>query len=403
MPPKKIHPHYDCECGERLTQVSDANIQSHIGGAKHKEKLKKLHRVPPMDFFHCPCGITLKSVSQFQVDQHQKKCGAAPPNEQQEGNAPIADPVVPNVCECGKDLTNLPAIQITQHKASKACTQKIRGDQQRKIMDMGVVPVPRSFAWGDEGEPNMAPPPPDYIGEELEDMEYAEDALPQVLHCPGYIHPKLPSEVFWAVYPFAIHRPQGVPACPAISWHLGNASLVSLSCTGYMADDGRACCEHCEQLAYLGSLDKVVSYAVDAKEHSNYLRLGCGTLASILHRNRQLRDSGRLSHLNLQRKVVSQRGLIEVRDNLLMAIRSGKYPRVAAFLDQQMCRGRSLTACLAMLQDAMTPQLTRKYTDLEMDLALLTFLLGGWNLLHSFNRVGLLPSSPFLNWHERLP
>ena len=51
----------------------------------------------------------------------------------------------------------------------------------------------------------------------------------------------------------------------------------------------------------------------------------------------------------------------------------------------------------------MRPQCFCKCTALEHNLAVLTYTIGGWNLLYSFDKAGLLPSTPFIKGYERMP
>ena len=51
----------------------------------------------------------------------------------------------------------------------------------------------------------------------------------------------------------------------------------------------------------------------------------------------------------------------------------------------------------------MRPQRFRKCTALEHNLVVLTYTIGGWDLLCSFNKAGLLPSTPFIKGYERMP
>ena len=108
--------------------------------------------------------------------------------------------------------------------------------------------------------------------------------------------------------------------------------------------------------------------------------------------------------LNLDRSIISLCRHVDISAKLLVSLQLGQYHRIGPFLDQQFSCGRCLHLCVLQLQKAMAPQMIWKYTDEEHHMAMLTWCLGGWQLLHAFHSARYpLPPSPFLKGHERAP
>jgi hypothetical protein len=217
-----------------------------------------------------------------------------------------------------------------------------------------------------------------------------QDPGPVYSFCPGI--EVLPPDDFYSVYPFEIHQPGGVPSCPPVSWLPGNKVVFSQSCTGSTAS-GANLCEFCEELKENTNLRLVIEFARKADPHSSYGRLGIRALSVLLRNNKSIRDQESLKAVASQRKVSGMRGKIDVGSKLVLAIRTKQYARVGQLLDQQLSRGRSLKFCVALLEDAVVPQLTRKYTEQEHDLALLCTRLGNTRLLYAFHK-GTAPLVP---------
>ena len=165
--------------------------------------------------------------------------------------------------------------------------------------------------------------------------------------------------------------------------------------------DGEKCCEHCAVLKDSEALKKVVEYAIDATPRSDYLRLGVQQLSELLHKKRDQRDDVCLAALNAHRKIVSLRSVANTTSKLVSALHTKIFHRVGPFLEHHMSQGHSLRYCVALSEQAVTPQLLHKYTEQERDLALLTLRLGGPRILHTFYKAGILPSSPFSKQFQR--
>ena len=207
--------------------------------------------------------------------------------------------------------------------------------------------------------------------------------------CGGWLPAPLANGLFYTHYPFAIHRPGGVPSCPHVSWVPGFKTIHDVNCF-LGIPEGEAWCEPCSTMPENEDLRDVVNYAVAAKPGSSYLRLGISVLAYNLHDRRRICGRAQVRTLNLDRSIISLRRQVDISAKPLVSLWSGQCHRIGPFLDQQMSRGRSLHRCVSQLREAVAPQLTRKYTDEEHHMAMLTWCLGGWQLLHAFHRAGYL-------------
>ena len=98
------------------------------------------------------------------------------------------------------------------------------------------------------------------------------------------------------------------------------------------------------------ALRDTLDYAVLAAPKSDYLRLGIGPLVDRLHSTHQQRDAHRLHTLSVQRKVDVLRGINGDGVKLVVALRTGQYPRIGQFLDTHMSKGRSLKYCIGLLE-----------------------------------------------------
>ena len=194
--------------------------------------------------------------------------------------------------------------------------------------------------------------------------------------------------------------PGGIPNCPPISGLPGHNVVFSVVCDGTMHYGGK-CCEHCAELKGSEALKKIVEYAIDATPRNDYLRFGVQQLSELLHKKRDQRDDVRLAALNAHRKIVSLRGVADTASKLVIALRTKNFHRVGPYLEHHMSQGHSLRDCVALLEQAVTPQLLHKYTEQERDLALLTLRLEGRRLLHTFYKAGILPSSAFSKQFQR--
>ena len=252
--------------------------------------------------------------------------------------------------------------------------------------------VPSDLAFEEESNPSPVAEAHPCVGPADEVMVEVNDA--GFATCPRVCPEQFTPETFYKLYPFAIHTPGGIPNSPPISWVPGHNLVFIVACDGIMHDEEK-CCEHCMELKDSEALEKVVEYANDATPRSDYLRLGLQQLSELLHKKRDQRDNVLLAALNAHLKVVSLRGVADMASNLVIARCTKIFPCVGPVLEHRMSQGHGLRYCVALLEQAVTPQLLHKYTEQEGDLALLTLRLGGPRLLHTFYIAGILPSSPF--------
>ena len=131
---------------------------------------------------------------------------------------------------------------------------------------------------------------------------------------------------------------------------------------------------------------------------TDYLRLGVQQLSELLHQKHVP-----LATLNAHRKIVSLRGVAHTasKKNGDRTAHQKLPPCWPFFLEHHMSQGHNLRYCVALLEQAVTPQLLQKYTEQERDVELLTLRLGGRRLLHTFYKAGIVPSSPFLKQFQR--
>ena len=308
------------------------------------------------------------------------------------------DPWQDYECDCGRKLERVKAFQIKQHRESPACREARLHILSQNFMAERVQAVPSDFAFEEEGNPPPVAEADPCVGPAEEVMVEVDDV--GIATCPGFCPEQLTPETFYKLYPFAIHTPGGIPNCPPISWLPGHNVVFSVACDGTM-HNGEKCCEHCAELKGSEALKKIVEYAIDATPRSDYLRLGVQQLSELLHKKRDQRDDVRLAALNAHRKIVSLRGVADTASKLVIALRTKNFHRVGPFLEHHMSQGHSLRYCVALLEQAVAPQLLHKYTEQERDLALLTLRLGGPRLLHTFYKAGILPSSPFSKQFQR--
>jgi hypothetical protein len=334
---------YNCTCGATLTSVSAHAVTAHLNGGKHKKALE------------------------------------------------IRDEFVDFTCKCGSFLTHVKRFQIDQHLAGTPCMNRLAALKQQRCIEALVDPTynPELAFYGPEDlpSPHIHPPGMDFEGSGQEEEAWEEE-LPAALEmeealdmeeapgmdltvwvqCPGTHVRGLTEDNFITHYPYGIHKPGGVANCPPISWVPGVSTVWSQSCHGEMLV-GATCCEACGALANLDALKRVVSYALNAKKGSDYLRLGVVPLSDLLQEHRLDRDKTRLRVLTDGRKMGHLRRRLEVADQLVVAIRTQQFHRVGALLDQQISRGRSLKHCVALLESAILPiTLTRAYSAKEIDL-----------------------------------
>ena len=354
MPSSNWVPQYDCVCGKSLKSVTKQAIEAHLNGERHRVAMN----VAP-DFQDFTCG-------------------------------------------CGRKVVYVKEAQIIQHQESRDCRLKIQTLQQTSLLEHLVEPVPRSFAFAEEDQEPSEVQHPAARDSRLQPSPEEEGLDEYPALCPGFLPPQIAKAIFHSHYPFAVHREGGVPNCPAISWLPGLNCVYSIACTSVVAP-GKSLCQYCDLLQGTKALRDVIDYAMTAAPKSDYLRLGIQQLADLLHSARQNRNTHNLRTLSLQRQVFSLRGESETTEKLIVAMRTGQYARIGQFLDVHMQKGRSLKFCIGLLEQAVGPMLTRKYTEREYDLALLVYRLGGSTLLFSFNKAGLLPSSPFSKDFARMP
>ena len=132
----------------------------------------------------------------------------------------------------------------------------------------------------------------------------------------------------------------------------GTGHHLFLACHPRYKEGGRGgyLCQPCDVLQVSKALRDTLDYAVLAAPKSDYLRLGIGPLVDRLRSTCQHRDAHRLHTLSVQRKVDVLCGVNDDGVKLVVALRTGQYPRIGHFLDTHMSKGRSLKYCIGVLE-----------------------------------------------------
>ena len=120
---------------------------------------------------------------------------------------------------------------------------------------------------------------------------------------------------------------------------------------------------------------------------------GMGTLLEHMREMRRNWQRSKLRTLNRLRQCTRLGRRASLHQQLLVLMSDTAYhPRLPAVLNTLLHRNCSVQQIIHTLSRAV--QYVPRYTEMEKDLGLLTWRLGGPQLLYAFNQAGLLPHIP---------
>jgi len=219
--------------------------------------------------------------------------------------------------------------------------------------------------------------------------------------CAGY-HLSFPKgQQAHTSYPFALHTLMSLP------WDYGTRKdafvLTSHSCLGKAKVNGS--CKACNSLRKNETLKKIiVRYTNGVSENTQLVYHGIAGLIDVVHQKTSMIDVLCLRHLNDAKKLLGHKGVIDVHNQMLMALSTQHIPHIDRVLHVTFNHGRGIHSMLKLIKKAAEGMYHPKGFDEEDDLQALLFLqLGGACVADIAHRIFGTPSVSLICTHTTIP
>ncbi|KAK7059407.1 hypothetical protein R3P38DRAFT_2496243 [Favolaschia claudopus] len=150
-------------------------------------------------------------------------------------------------------------------------------------------------------------------------------------------------------------------------------------------------CHECDRI--LPRLDSLAGIAEHAERGTNYKYLNHSQLQDLLVERTKENNELKLHSLNMSRQLATFARKMGDYERLMIAIAENDVPRINALLSTAIRNGASVNTMIAQITEAVRGlRSTKGFTQLEHDLSLLIYRIGGHSLLYSLNHALGLPS-----------
>ncbi|KAK6981400.1 hypothetical protein R3P38DRAFT_2578449 [Favolaschia claudopus] len=150
-------------------------------------------------------------------------------------------------------------------------------------------------------------------------------------------------------------------------------------------------CHECDRI--IPRLDSLAGIAEHAERGTNYKYLNHSQLQELLVERNKENNELKLQSLNMSRQLATFARKMGDYERLMIAIAENDVPRINALLSTAIRNGASVNTIIAQITEAVRGlRSTKGFTQLEHDLSLLIYRIGGQSLLYSLNHALGLPS-----------
>jgi hypothetical protein len=245
------------------------------------------------------------------------------------------------------------------------------------------------------------PPSPPHVlqpvntGDDDDDIEYIrtspQHSKSQKLRCTQHVVNTPPGQTGISAYPFLLHIEKHTP-WEFSSCH-GSLLLHARRCENHNLDE-HGLCQPCQALLSNTKFRNILARIEDSvNENTPYKFHGLTSLAEIAWKKDRTIDLYCLWHTNDAKKLIGCEGTITLHHQVLLAMSSGKIPRLDHFLRVASDRHLSVAAILDLIQKAGCGLCHPKGFSEEEDMQTLLFLrLGGQQVADIAHRMFGIPA-----------
>ena len=260
-----------------------------------------------------------------------------------------------------------------------------------------------------------SPPPspphalqPVNTGDGDDDIEYigtspeAQQSKSQKLRCMQHVVNAPPGQTGIGAYPFLLHVEKHTP------WEFcsrqGSLLLYARRCENRNLDE-RGLCQPCQALLSNTKFKNILARIENGvNENTPYRFHGLTSLAEIAWSKDRTIDLYRLRRTNDAKKLVGREGAITLHRQVLLAMSSGKVPRLDRVLRVASDRRMSVAAILDLIRKAGCGLYRPKGFSEEEDMQTLLFLrLGGQRVADIAHRMFGIPAPSTVRRHTMIP
>ncbi|KAF8262083.1 hypothetical protein EI94DRAFT_1773276 [Lactarius quietus] len=227
-------------------------------------------------------------------------------------------------------------------------------------------------------------------------------AIPKKVQCKQHVVSAPPGQTGIGAYPFLLHTKEHTPW--EFSSHCGSLLLHARKCKNRNLDkDGL--CEPCRALLSNTKFRNVLSRIEDGvNENTPYKFHRLSSLTEIARKKDHTIHLFRLRRTNDAKKLVGREGTITMHHQVLLAMSSGKIPRLDRILRVTSDRHMSVAAILDLIRKAGHGIYHPKGFDKDEDLQTLLFLrLGGQRVADIAHRMFGIPAPSTVRRHTMIP
>ena len=264
----------------------------------------------------------------------------------------------------------------------------------------------------DTPPPSPLPSPPHSAntGDEDEEIEYigtspssaVKDVVTQKALCKRHLVSAPPGQIAIGAYPFLLHVEEHTPW--EFSSHNGSLILHARQCENRSLDKN-GLCQPCQALLSNQKFKNVLARIEDGvNAKAPYKYRGLMDLIEIARKKDRTIDLYRLRRTNDAKKLVGREGTITLHRQVLLAMSSGKIPRLDRVLRVASDRHMSVAAILDLIRKAGCGLYHPKGFAEEEDLQTLLFLrLGGQRVAEIAHRMFGIPAPSTVRRRTMIP
>ncbi|TFY55061.1 hypothetical protein EVG20_g9459 [Dentipellis fragilis] len=220
--------------------------------------------------------------------------------------------------------------------------------------------------------------------------------------CKQHILSVPPNQTAFGTYPFLLHVEEHTPW--EFSSHRGTLVLRARRCEDRNLDS-KGVCRPCRELSLLPRFRKISECIHDGmRDNTPYKYHGLASISDLAGKKERMIETFRLRHINEAKKLVGREGVIALHQQVLLAMSTGKTPRLDRILRVAFDRRMSLAAMLELLKKAANGLYHPKGFEEEEDLQTLLFLcLGGQRVAEIAHHIFGIPAPSTVRCRIMIP
>ena len=154
---------------------------------------------------------------------------------------------------------------------------------------------------------------------------------------------------------------------------------------------------NCNKIQYNSNFKSILERAKVIQKHTNYRFLSYEQLNQVLEQKNQKINDIILKQLNLMKANLILNNKNSDFKRFVQLISTEDFPRLSRLLKASINHGDSVHSIIDKLKKSINHLYkSKKFTEKEIDLGILTLRIGGSRLLYAFNQANLLPSSSYI-------